>query len=420
MKKKTKWVIGTLILFVAGTTIVLKSCRQEKQVATFETVTAARGDISNVVTATGSIAAIKTVDVGTQVSGVVSKIYVDYNSHVKKGQLLAEIDRASLLSTLESCQAALDDSKANLTFQTSTYKRTKALFDKNLIAKSDYDQALYNYEKAMADLKTSKSNYSRARVNLAYAYIYSPIDGVVLSRAVDEGQTVAASFSTPTLFSIANDLTQMQVEANVDEADIGQVKEGQHVSFTVDAFPDMKFSGTVTQIRLKATTTNNVVTYTVIIHAPNPEKKLMPGLTANISIEISKASNVLTVPAKALRFTPDNDLLQTYYKSLPESEQHKMKPNTQIQTASLGNTQVQPLVWVKKGVSVNSVPVTIGISDGINTEITSGLKEGDEVITSMTAASGTSAQSTGSSPFMPKRPKSSKDKKSNNGGGPRP
>ncbi|MDP4275678.1 MAG: efflux RND transporter periplasmic adaptor subunit, partial [Bacteroidota bacterium] len=377
MKKKTKWVIGTLILFVAGTTIVLKSCRQEKQVATFETVTAARGDISNVVTATGSIAAIKTVDVGTQVSGVVSKIYVDYNSHVKKGQLLAEIDRASLLSTLESCQAALDDSKANLTFQTSTYKRTKALFDKNLIAKSDYDQALYNYEKAMADLKTSKSNYSRARVNLAYAYIYSPIDGVVLSRAVDEGQTVAASFSTPTLFSIANDLTQMQVEANVDEADIGQVKEGQHVSFTVDAFPDMKFSGTVTQIRLKATTTNNVVTYTVIIHAPNPEKKLMPGLTANISIEISKASNVLTVPAKALRFTPDNDLLQTYYKSLPESEQHKMKPNTQIQTASLGNTQVQPLVWVKKGVSVNSVPVTIGISDGINTEITSGLKEGD-------------------------------------------
>ncbi|MDP4228327.1 MAG: efflux RND transporter periplasmic adaptor subunit, partial [Bacteroidota bacterium] len=192
MKKKTKWVIGTLILFVAGTTIVLKSCRQEKQVATFETVTAARGDISNVVTATGSIAAIKTVDVGTQVSGVVSKIYVDYNSHVKKGQLLAEIDRASLLSTLESCQAALDDSKANLTFQTSTYKRTKALFDKNLIAKSDYDQALYNYEKAMADLKTSKSNYSRARVNLAYAYIYSPIDGVVLSRSVDEGQTVAA------------------------------------------------------------------------------------------------------------------------------------------------------------------------------------------------------------------------------------
>ncbi len=424
MKKKTKWIISTsAIVLIIIVIIMFKSCNKEKQVATFETVSVSKGTISNVVTATGSIAAIKTVDVGTQVSGVISKIYVDYNSHVKKGQLLAEIDRQALLSSLQSSQAALDDAKADLTYKTATYERTKALYNKNLIAKTDYDEALYNYEKSKANLKTATCNYDKAKVNLDYAYIYSPIDGVVLSRAVDEGQTVAASFSTPTLFSIANDLTQMQVEANIDEADIGQVRNGQHVDFTVDAFPDMKFTGTVTQIRLKSTTTNNVVTYTVIINAPNPDTKLMPGMTANISIEIDKAENVLSVPAKALRFNPDNEILQAYYNSLPKNAPHSTSTTPTTTSTSKENTDASApqVVWVKKGMDVYSVPVTIGITDGINTEIKSGLKEDDEVIVSMSAASNSTA-STSSSPFMPKRPSSSKDKKSSNngGGGPRP
>jgi HlyD family secretion protein len=424
MKKKTKWIISTsAIVLIIIVIIMFKSCNKEKQVATFETVPVSKGTISNVVTATGSIAAIKTVDVGTQVSGVISKIYVDYNSHVKKGQLLAEIDRQALLSSLQSSQAALDDAKADLTYKTATYERTKALYNKNLIAKTDYDEALYNYEKSKANLKTATCNYDKAKVNLDYAYIYSPIDGVVLSRAVDEGQTVAASFSTPTLFSIANDLTQMQVEANIDEADIGQVRNGQHVDFTVDAFPDMKFTGTVTQIRLKSTTTNNVVTYTVIINAPNPDTKLMPGMTANISIEIDKAENVLSVPAKALRFNPDNEILQAYYNSLPKNAPHSTSTTPTTTSTSKENTDASApqVVWVKKGMDVYSVPVTIGITDGINTEIKSGLKEDDEVIVSMSAASNSTA-STSSSPFMPKRPSSSKDKKSSNngGGGPRP
>lgn len=401
---KKKWIIIGTVAAVAIVLIGLKTCQKEKQNFKFETVNVSRGNVSNTVTATGTIQALKTVAVGTQVSGVVSKIYADFNSHVKKGELLAEIDKAPLLSSLENAQAALDNAKAELAFQTSTYTKTKTLYDKNLIAQTDYDQALYNYKKAQASMSTAKTGYEKAKINLDYASIYSPIDGVVLNRAVDEGQTVAASFSTPTLFSIANDLTQMQVEANIDEADIGQIRKSQRVDFTVDAFPELKFQGEVTQIRLQPTTTNNVVTYTVIVKAPNPDKKLMPGMTANITIVVDEANNVLSVPANALRFKPEAELIEQYKMSLPENERAKITAK-----ALLANDK-QTIVWVKKDKNFYSVPVVVGISDGISTELKSGLNEGEEVVVSLEASSAAASQKA-SSPFMPKRPGSSTTKK---------
>jgi len=401
---KKKWIIGiSACVILAIIPFSLKTCKENKQGFSFETVTVKRGNVSNTVTATGTIQAIKTVAVGTQVSGVVSKIYADFNSHVKKGQLLAEIDKAPLLSNLENAQAALDNAKAELTFQTSTYTKSKALYDKNLIAQSDYDQALYNYKKAEANMVTAKTGYEKSKINLDYASIYSPIDGVVLNRAVDEGQTVAASFSTPTLFSIANDLTQMQVEANIDEADIGQIRQGQKVDFTVDAFPELKFVGEITQIRLQPITTNNVVTYTVIVKAPNPDMKLMPGMTANITAVIEDAKDILTVPANALRFKPDSALIENYRFSLPEKERASLTAKPALPN------EKQTLIWVKKGNNFYSIPVVVGISDGITSELKSGVAEGEEIIISMEATTD-AAKKAASSPFMPKRPGSSTKK----------
>lgn len=401
---KKKWIISlSAVATLAITVVLFKTCKSDSQQFNFETVEVKRADVNNTVTATGTIQALKTVAVGTQVSGVVSKIYADFNSHVKKGELLAEIDKAPLISNLENAKAALDNAQAELNFQTSTFNKTKVLFDKNLIAQTDYDQALYNFKKAQANMSTAKTGYEKAKINLDYASIYSPIDGVVLNRAVDEGQTVAASFSTPTLFSIANDLTQMQVEANIDEADIGQIRQGQKVDFTVDAFSDLKFQGEVTQIRLQPTTTNNVVTYTVIVKAPNPDKKLMPGMTANITTIIEEAKNVITIPANALRFKPDSTLIESFRLSLPEPLRNKLTAKP------LAMNDRQVYVWVKKDVDFYSVPVVVGITDGITTEIKSGLNEGEEVIVSLEAMT-PAQQKAASSPFMPKRPGSSNKK----------
>lgn len=413
MKKKIITIGGSAIAIFIVSALIFNGCGAKKQNITFETALVKRGKITSTVTATGTLEAIKTVAVGTQVSGVINKLYVDFNSHVKKGQLLAELDKVPLLTSLETAQAALDDANAELTYQTANYNRIKALYDKKLASQSDYETALYNYQKAGATMKNAKSGYDRAKVNLDYATIYSPIDGVVLNRAVDEGQTVAASFNTPTLFSIANDLTQMEVQANIDEADIGQVKNAQKVEFTVDAFPDMKFNGVVTEIRLQPVVTSNVVTYTVIVKAPNPDYKLMPGMTANITIYVEEANDALTISSKALHFTPDQDLLKAYLKSIPDSA----RPNTDIPMpdkkalakGTKGNApdaSKENEVWVKTGLLIHPVKVDVGISDGITTEIKSGLKEGDEVVLSMSAVAEKPAVKTAeaSSPFMPKRP----------------
>jgi len=417
MKKKTLIIVTSIAAIIVLVALLTNSCKKSEGNFSFETVKTVKGNISNTVTATGTIEAIKTVQVGTQVSGVIKKIFVDFNSRVKKNQLLAMIDETPLLAALEQSKAAVDNAKAQLDYQTANYNRSKALFEKNLLAQTDFDLATFNYNSAKANLDNAISVDNKNKINLEYASITSPIDGVVLNRAVDEGQTVAASFNTPTLFSIANDLTQMQVQADVDEADIGQVKEGQRVEFTVDAYPNAKFAGQVTQKRLQPVVTSNVVTYTVIIQAPNADQKLMPGMTANSTIIIAENKNAIMVPGMALRFTPDKDMLQSYFKTLPETERPKgmgqdssmwRGRNSQDSTKSrMGrNSGEKPTtVWVKNGNLIHRTHVETGISDGTNTEIIKGLNEGDEVILSMNAAgAGTKKAALAKSPFMPQRP----------------
>jgi HlyD family secretion protein len=404
MKKRI--LTGSIVIVALLLTIVLiRSCSSKDQNISLETVKAMNGTVSISVTATGNIEAIKTVEVGTQVSGEIRKIYVDYNSQVKAGQLLAELDRKPLVTALTIAEASLEDAKAEMAYQTATYNRVKALYEKKLVADSEYDLAVYNNEKAKTMIKTAQLNYDRASINLSYAYIYSPIDGVILSRAVDEGQTVAASFNTPTLFTIANDLTRMQVEASIDEADIGQIRNDQRVEFTVDAYPDQKFAGIVTQIRLEPVVTSNVVTYTVIVEAPNPDKKLMPGMTANINVFVEEAVNVLTVSSKALRFRPDSTLLAEFQKNHPMNEPIP----TSLQPGSGAHFPEGPedrkIIWISTEKGIYPVPVKTGIDNDIDVQIQSGLKEGDDVVVAMSSENAVNRnQTTAGSPFMPKPP----------------
>lgn len=353
-----------------------------------------KGDLTTAVTATGTVEPITLVEVGTQVSGVISKIYVDYNSEVKAGQVLAELDKRMLTSELETAQATLQSKKVELDQQQRTYNRNKGLWEKQAISKADWEAVETAYETAKLAVSSSQAAVFKAQTNLGYATIVSTIDGVVVSRAVEEGQTVAASFSTPTLFTIANDLTKMRVIANVDEADIGQVAEGQRVMFTVDAFPNDEFQGKVVQVRLEATTTSNVVTYEVVIDAPNPDLKLKPGLTANVNIYTLEENNVLIMPAKALRFVPDPELM---------SQVKDIEVEQSTENAATGKKSV----WVKSGNKINQRTITIGTSDGINIQILGGLEEGAEVVTGITEHSPKAPvnEANGeSSPFMPKRP----------------
>ena len=394
MKKKTKvllWILAALV--VAAVVLVLLLGKKEKQVLVYQVTTLEPTTISSSVTATGTVEPIKQVEVGTQVSGIISKIYVDFNSVVKEGQLIAELDRSVLQADLESSRANLNSAKVEYDYQTSNYNRIKGLYDKELVSATEFEQAQYSYDRARYSYSQAQSNYSKAQKNIGYAKIYSPIDGVVLSRAVDEGQTVASGFSTPTLFTIANDLTAMQVIANVDEADIGSVKEGQRVEFEVDAFPEDTFAGTVTQVRLQATTTSNVVTYQVVINAPNPDQKLMPGLTANITIYTLDKHDVLAVPVRALRFTPEGEKYQenTVWRQLPDQQ-------------------------------LERVSVVTGVSDGINTEILEGVSADDRIVTGtkLVTVGGKapdpsnmqkSRQGGNNNPFMPRPPERGENKR---------
>lgn len=417
MKRKNTFISIGLLAAVAVTLLTVHSCRKSRSYV-FETAKATTGSIVNVVTATGTIEAITSVVVGTQVSGIVEKLYVDFNSPVKKGQVLAELDKTALKSGVQQSLATLDNAKAEMEYQASNYKRSKALWEKNLIAEADYDQAKYNYDRSVATLKNSQAQYDRAMVQLGYATIYSPIDGVVMNRAVDEGQTVAASFNTPEIFTIARDLTQMQVEADINESDIGMVKVGQRVEFDVDAYPGEKFGGTVEQIRLSPVTTSNVVTYTVIINAPNPDQKLLPGMTANIVIYAEENNDVLTVPYKAIKFKPDAEYLARLGGMPPTGEgapsmgqgAGSVNPPAGAEAASMTGTMAGAgsgtSVWVKTGNEICPVPVQLGSNDGDNAEVISGLSEGDEVVVRMTVA--TSAEKkekeVASNPFMPTPP----------------
>jgi HlyD family secretion protein len=337
------------------------------------------------------------VEVGTQVSGIIDNIYVDFNSIVKKGQLLAKIDETPLQAQLEQSQASVESAEAEADYQAATFERYKALADKDLIAQSDFDQVEYNYRKAKATLKNARSVYEKNKINLAYATITSPINGIILFRAVEEGQTVAASFNTPTLFTIANDLTEMQVEASVDEADIGRVKVGQRVEFTVDAYPDLNFEGEVTQIRLQPVESANVITYTVIIDAPNVELKLMPGMTANISFYVMEKKDILLMPADALNFIPDPMNMHAYQEIHPEVQVKRPR-------------EPGDYIWVKRGNSIEPVDVTLGDTDELYYEVLAGLQIGDEVLTGFGSGSqnmpvqSTSGSEETRSPFMPRPP----------------
>jgi len=401
MKKKILYIGSAVVILVAGY-FGFRSFQSAEQIFAFETAKIGKGTISNTITATGTIEAIKTVAVGTQVSGVIEKIFVDFNSQVKKGQLLAQIDETPLLAQLQQSKASVDQADAQVKYQKATYDRFQVLIGKKLIAQSDFDLAEYNYNNAVASLSSAKSVYDKNKINLSYARIYSPIDGIILNRAVDEGQTVAASFNTPTLFSIANDLTQMRVEAKVDEADIGQISMNQRVQFTVDAYPDLKFAGSVTEIRMQPVVTSNVVTYTVIVQAPNPDLKLMPGMTASITIYANEKKDITIVPGKALLFTPDEVTYSAYLKTVPVEDIKKMVPKIQKIDPSQKDLN---FIWTKNGGVIQKNEVKIGSNDGINYELVSGLNEGDEIILSMTAEKATVEKKTASkSPFMPQRP----------------
>lgn len=367
---------------------VMTGC-SKKASFTYSEAEAAKQDIVNSVTATGTIEPVTSVDVGTQVSGVISKLYVDYNSVVKAGEVIAELDRTNLMSELSSAQASLKSAQSELDYQKTNYERYKTLYDKGLISANDFEQARLSYVQAQQKTQQQKESVKKAQTNLGYATITSPIDGVVLSKEVEEGQTVASSFSTPTLFKIARDLTDMRVIADVDEADIGDVKEGQRVTFTVDAFPDDTFEGQVTQVRQEAATESNVVTYEVVISAPNDDLKLKPGLTANVVIFTMEAKDVLAVPSKALRFTPREAMLNS--------------------DETITDTDAKGKVWVKEGSNLKAVAVETGMTNGTLTQITKGLKPGTHVLTEVNAMQvEAEGEQQNSNPFMP-RPRSRKN-----------
>lgn len=283
MKSHKKQIMRRYITAAAVSILALAAC-SDGDMVTYTKTKVSKGDISTSITATGTIEPVTKVEVGTQVSGIISKIYVDYNSEVRKGQVIAELDKTNLLSELASSKSQLANAQSELDYQKSNFERYATLFEKGLVSVNDYETARLSYEQARQQIVIQQQNVAKAQTNLGYATITSPIDGVVLSREVEEGQTVASAMTTPTLFNIAQDLTDMRVIADVDEADIGGVKEGQRVTFTVDAFPDDTFSGDVTQVRKEATTESNVVTYEVVISAPNKDQKLLPGLTANVTV----------------------------------------------------------------------------------------------------------------------------------------
>ena len=389
--KKKLWIaICAAVVVILILWLAIGGKKEEK--VTFETEKVQMGDVHTTITATGTIEPVTSVTVGTQVSGIVAHLYVDYNRIVKKGQVIAELDKTNLTSELAAAKANLSSEQSNLDFQQANFNRYQTLYNKGLVSAHDYENARLTYFQAREKVASARQTVAKAQTNLGYATITSPIDGVVLNKAVEEGQTVASSFNTPELFVIAQDLTNMRVIADIDEADIGGVKEGQRVTFTVDAFPDDKFEGRVTQVRQEATTTSNVVTYEVVISAPNADLKLKPGLTANVTIYTMEKNNVMTVSTKALRFTPNPAILTEDQKIEDCEGQHKL--------------------WTKEGNTFKAHKVEVGTTNGVVTEIVSGIGKGTEVLTEFSISNGEEQEEKQSNPFMPKP----RNKNNNNAG----
>ncbi len=410
-KKKTMIIAAIIVLAVIGGVLFFVSNGKSED-PKWLTLKVSRGDLDVVVTATGTIAADTTLQVGTQVSGTIAQLFADWNSHVRKGQVMAKLDTTFLWASVEVAESNLQKAKVAADQAKVTFDRVKQLFDRNLDSQSDYDTALSTYESAQADVKGAQTALDQAHINLSYATIKAPISGVVVSRNVDIGQTVAAGFNTPLLFTVANDLSRMQVQASVDEGDIGNVKVAQTVTFTVDAFPSDVFNGKVSQIRLQSTLVQNVVEYTVIIDAPNPGLKLMPGMTANLTINVAQAKDVLRIPTTALRFTPPSEYLDQLMKQLPDSIKQKFQQRRNqnggnagtgsgggINSGTGGNAQNRELtpgsyfrVWVIDGKKIKPVRILLGLSDGTNTQVQGDLKEGDDVAVGTLTQSSSSTQ----------------------------
>lgn len=401
--KKTLIIIAVIVVLIIAGCWIFGGAKAKSKVD-FATEKAQIGSVSSSITATGTIEPVTEVEVGTQVSGIIDKIYVDYNSIVKQGEVIAEMDRVTLLSDLQSAQATYNGAKAEYEYQKKLYERNRKLHEKQLISDTDYEQSTYDYQRAQSTYEQAQAELSKAERNLSYATITSPIDGIVTSKDVEEGQTVASGFETPTLFTIAADLTQMQVVADVDEADIAGVVDGAKVTFTVDAYPDDTFEGEVKQVRLGSVNSSSsssasssestVVTYEVVISANNPDLKLKPRLTANVTIYTQIRDNVLTIPAKALRFTPN--------KEIAGGREIKDCAGT-------------PKVWTLENNVFTAHPVKTGLSDGAKTEIIEGLGEGTAVVTEAVVASPfpemSEAEPQGErSPFMPGPPGRDKNK----------
>lgn len=400
--ERNRLIIGGIALIIVAGGLSLFVGKSPESKVKLETAKVERGSITNTVTATGTVEPVTEVEVGTQVSGIIDKLYADYNDVVKAGQLIAEMDKVNLQAELQSAQAQLASSKTEFEYQQKNYARSRVLHEKELISETEYETATYNYEKAKAAYEQSQASMVKVRRNLEYATITSPIDGVVINRAVEEGQTVAAGFETPTLFTIAADLTKMQVIADVDEADIGNVKEGQRVTFTVDAYPDDSFTGVVRQVRLgdsesssssaTGSSSSTVVTYEVVIIADNPDLKLKPRLTANVTIYTLERSDILVIPNRSLRFIPENEIMERMNFTISNGEERGGKGEKQV--------------WVVNGNSLSSRFVEVGTSDNSVTEVVSGLEDGEELAVELSVMSGENMPSPSAerSPFMPGPP----------------
>jgi HlyD family secretion protein len=408
MNPKYKKTFRNSILFLVAVIVVVFAYRyftqSEEPKITVQTVKLTKQDVTTSVTATGTVEPVDTVQVGTQVSGLIRNIYVDYNSQVKKGQLLAEIDKTNLQESVNDAQAQYNSALNELNYQQQNFQRQNNMFKSGVISRADYEQASYQVKNAQQSVNQKKTVLAQSRTNLSYANIYAPIDGIILSKEVQEGQTVAASMTTPTLFTIAKDITKMQVQANVDEADIGNVQVAQRVTFTVDAYPETEFNGTVREIRLSPKTSSNVVTYTVLIDADNSEEKLKPGLTATITIYTQELKGANTIPASAISFSPETEIIQKYYQ--------KNNIKAKIPEIKTGKGK-EKYIWIKNNDgSLSQKQIIIGINDGINVQVKSGLTGNEQIVTSLDEQTESIAKSSseGSSPFMPKRPNSNNKK----------
>lgn len=344
---------------------MLAGCKPTGGTPRYDTAAVSRGNIIAHVTASGTLSAVVSVDVGSQVSGKISALYVDFNSPVKKGELVAEIDPTVYQAQLNQAQGDLDSAKADVTLKRQNLERKKILIPLKAASQSDLDQAVAELAQAEATVVIKQAVLASAQANLGYCQITAPVDGVIISRDVDLGQTVNAAMNTPVLFTVAQDITKMNIKADVSEADIGQVKDGQPVDFTVEAFPDEVYHGTVTQVRRSPTTIQNVVTYETIIAVESPEQKLFPGMTADVSILVSERQDVLKIPNPALRYSP------------PDGAAYDGTPPEKLDRSHRLVFSISP-----DGVKLKPVIVKTGITDGTDTEVTEGLKAGEAVVTS--------------------------------------